>query len=437
MKNALEGIKVIDVSQVVAAPMCARHLADFGADVIHVENVMSGDFWRDYLTGVGAGSSVPSTVDYNWEVFNRNKKSVAINLKTGEGRRILHALVEKADIFITNLRLFERDKFACSYTHLQQVNPRIIYGSVTGFGSGGPERDAPAYDQTAHWYRSGVNYALVPGEAPDIGFRSGFGDTVAGLGLYGGIMTALFNRERTGKGQEVEVSLLETGLYQLSFDVAGALVAGKDFREMYAEQWNPEDPVHVEGLKLTTEAAMASKKVWEHWKQNAPNPLAGGYFTRDSRLIYMNILQPDRYWVNFCRAMSLGQLVKDPRFVNHEIRLENHKDLYFIIREAFATRDIKEVRQKLTENGIPFAVRQKISEVIHDPQARANNCFVKFDHPEHGPMEIPASPMTLSETPASYRLPAPRFGQHTEETLLALGYSREEIESFKEKKVIA
>ena len=107
-----------------------------------------------------------------------------------------------------------------------------------------------------------------------------------------------------------------------------------------------------------------------------------------------------------------------PRFINHEIRLENHKDLYFIIKEAFAQKDLKEVFQRLTENGIPFALQQKISEVIHDPQARANNYFAQFDHPEHGPIEIPASPLALSETPATYRLPAPRFSQHTEETLL-------------------
>ena len=132
-------------------------------------------------------------------------------------------MVEKADIFVTNLRIFERDKFTCSYTHLKAVNPKIIYGSITGFGSKGPENNSPAYDQTAHWYRSGVNYVLVPSGVPDIGFRSGFGDTVAGLGLYGGIMTALFNRERTGIGLEVEVSLLGSGLYQLSFDVAGTL----------------------------------------------------------------------------------------------------------------------------------------------------------------------------------------------------------------------
>jgi crotonobetainyl-CoA:carnitine CoA-transferase CaiB-like acyl-CoA transferase len=436
MKSPLEGLKVIDVSQVIAAPLCARHLADFGADVTHVENAKSGDFWRNFLKDVGGVSAVPSVIDYNWEIFNRNKKGIALDLSQKKGQEILHKMVETADIFVTNLRIYEREKFACDYSRLKGVNPKIIYGSITGFGSKGPERDAPAFDQTAHWYRSGVNYVLVPAGVPDIGFRAGFGDTVAAIGLFGGIMTALYNQERTGFGQEVEISLLGAGLYQLSFDVSGALVTGKDFKDMYAEQWNPEDPVMVEGAKLTAEATEATLKTWEYRKQNAPNPLAGGYVTKDNRLVHINILQPDRYWVKFCRAMDMDYVVNDPRFVSHEIRLANHKDLYFIVKEAFAKRELKDVYQRLMENGIPFAVQQKISEVIHDPQARENGYFVRYEHPEYGPIEILASPLKLSETPASYRLPAPQFSQHTEETLLELGYSWEDITKFKEEQII-
>lgn len=440
--GALEGIKVLDVSQVAAAPVCARHLADFGADVLHIENGKTGDFWRSYLSGVAWVSAVPSNVDYNWEVWNRNKKSVAIDLKTVEGQGILHKLAKQADVFVTNLRMFEREKFACSYQYLKSINPGIIYGSITGVGSKGPERDAPGYDQTALWFRSGVNYVLTPRGMPDIGFRAALGDSVAGMSLYGGIMTALYHREKTGVGQEVEVSLLGTGLYQLSFDVAGALVTGRDFNEMYSElealleQSASADPGRAENSRLMAAASEAVMKAWDNQRMNTPNALAGGYFTRDGRYVHINILQPDRYWEKWCHAMGLEHLIGDPRFVEHEVRLRNNRDLYLIVKEAIASRDLKDVYRRLTDNGIPFAVRQSISEVIRDPQARENGYFVKFEHPEHGTIEIPASPISLSETPASYRLPAPEFSRHTEETLLEIGFNWEDIASLKEKGVI-
>ena len=140
MKMALEGIKVIDVSQVIAVPVAARHLADFGADVIHVEHPERGDFWRAYLQGVGGISSVASPVDYNWEAWNRNKKSLAIDLGQERGRELMYKLVEQSDIFTTNLRLWEREKLGLQYETLKKVNPRLIYGSVTGLGKEGPRK---------------------------------------------------------------------------------------------------------------------------------------------------------------------------------------------------------------------------------------------------------------------------------------------------------
>jgi crotonobetainyl-CoA:carnitine CoA-transferase CaiB-like acyl-CoA transferase len=436
MKNALEGIKVLDVSQVIAAPTCARHLADFGADVIHVENAKSGDFWRNYLKDVGGTTAVPSEIDYNWEIFNRNKKGIALDLSQKDGQQILYKMVESADVFITNLRMFEREKFACSYKHLKAINPKIIYGSVTGFGSKGPEHDAPAFDQTAYWYRSGVTYVLLPPGVPNIGFRAGFGDTVAGLGLFGGVMTALFTREKLGVGQEVEISLLGTGMYQLSFDISGALATGKDFQDMYAEKWDPNDPIMAERSRLTSKVASAYDELWEHWKSNSPNPLAGAYLTKDKRIIFMNVLQPERYWTKVCRALNIEHVMTDDRFINHENRIANHKDLYLIVKEAFSKLNLEEMYPRLIDNGVPFAVQRKLSEVIQDPQARDNDYFIKFEHPEHGQIEILASPLKLSATPASYRLPAPQFSQHTEETLLGLGYSWEDIAKFKENRII-
>ncbi len=407
MRNPLEGIKVIDISQVIAAPICARHLADFGADVIHIENPNNGDFWRNYLQNVVDVTAVPSDFDYYFEVFNRNKKGIALDLSQKKGQEILYKMVETADIVVTNLTQCEREKFACSYKHLLAINPKIIYGSVTGVGKNGPECDNPVFDQTAYWNRAGINRALLPSGIIDAEYRPGLGDTVAGLGLYAAIMTALFHRERTGIGQEVEVSLFGTGLYQLSFDVSGALVTGKDFQDIDADKLRNHDPKTIEREKLLEKAKESYIELWQHIRKQQPNPLYGSYITKDAQAVHMNVLQTDRYWVKVCNALDLNKLIDDPRFSCHEMRTVFHEDLYQIFEKAFSEFMLEDIYNRLVNHGIPFAVQQKISDVINDPQARLNNYFVHFSHPTQGQIEILASLMNLSKTPASYRLPAP------------------------------
>ena len=434
---ALEGIKVVDVSQVIAVPVAARHLADFGAEVIHVEHPERGDSWRGYLTGVGGLSAVASNIDYNWEAWNRNKKSLALDLGQEPGREALYRLIQKADVFTTNLRLWEREKFGVQYETLKKINPRLIYGSVTGMGKEGPEKNLPAYDQTAHWFRSGVVHMLTTPAVPAIGFRAGFGDTVAGMSLFAGIMTALYNRERTGVGQEVELSLLHTGIYQLSFDVSGALVTGRDIRDPNPDLPPPPDPeLTARAAELVARAQAVHRELGELVRSNLPNPLAAAYHTRDDRIIHFNVLQLERYWGRVCRAIGRPELEQDPRFNTHEARLQNHAELYHVMNEALSSRTLEEWRPRLSEASVPYAPQQKLSEVVKDPQARANNYFVPFEHPVHGKMEIIASPINLSETPASYRLPAPEFSQHTEEILLSLGYTWEDIAGLKQKGII-
>jgi crotonobetainyl-CoA:carnitine CoA-transferase CaiB-like acyl-CoA transferase len=438
MKMALEGIKVIDVSQVIAVPVAARHLADFGADVIHVENPEHGDSWRGYLAGVGGGSSVASNIDYNWEAWNRNKKSLTLDLGSPAGKEIIYKLLKTADVFTTNLRLWEREKFGVEYTTLKKINPRIIYASVTGLGKEGPEKNLPAYDQTVHWYRSGAAYALTPAGMPAIGFRAGFGDTVAGMSLFSGIMTALYNREKTGEGQEVEVSLLHTGIYQLSFDISGALVTGRDFKDPNPDLPPPPDEVKAKKMEeLIARINETFKELSELGRSSIPNPMATAYWTKEDRVVYINCLQPERYWSKLCRAIGRPELEHDSRFETQDARFLNHSDLFFILKEAFSSKTVDEWRPILTEAAIPYAIQQKLSEVPQDIQARANKYFVPVEHPIHGKFEVIANPINLSETPATYRLPAPEFSQHTEEILLELGYTWEDITTLKDKKVIA
>jgi crotonobetainyl-CoA:carnitine CoA-transferase CaiB-like acyl-CoA transferase len=426
MVLALEGIKVIDVSQVAAVPMCARHLADFGADVLHIENPRTGDSWRVYQANQEDSNYVaPSQINYNWENFNRNKRSVTIDLSQEGGQKIIYRLLEQADVFVSNLRPFEIERFKLQYETLRKLNPRLIYGCITGYGSKGLEKDAPAYDTTAYWTRSGIPYMLTTAGLAAPGFRPAIGDNVAALALAYGIMMALYVREKTGEGQEIDVALFHVGMYQISFDIAGALATGLD-----PADWRVQPPE-----EMVTEARMAMLPISRFYKSRAINPLAMGYMTKDGRMIIFVALQPDRYWGKFCRAIEREDLENDPRFNSFEARAENREGLYAILDEIFLSKTLDEWKPRL--EGIPYAPHQNLREAINDPVARANNYFVSYEHPTHGQIEALANPVKLSKTPATVRMAAPEFGQHTEEVLLEYGYSWEDIAQFKERGIIA
>ncbi len=407
MVPALGGIKVIDVSQVAAVPMATRHLGDFGADVIHVEHPVRGDFWRAYQAGIAQGTQgVPSRINYNWENFNRNKRSLTIDLSHDEGRKIIYRLIETADVFVTNLRMYEREKFRLQYDPLSRLNPRLIYASLTGYGKEGPDRDSPAFDATSYRARSGVMHMMSGSDGSPGGFRPAFGDNLAGMSLFAGIMTALYVRERTGTGQEIDTSLLHNGVYQISFDVAGALVTGRDY-----DEWRGRTTADI------------------------PNVLEMVYRTQDDRLVCLNCVQPDKYYAAVCHAIDRDDLTDDPRFSTFEPRIKNKIALYEILVEAFSQKTLGEWRRRMV--GIPFSPAQNLLEIIDDPQARINNFFVTYDHPAYGTMRGVANPIKMSKTPATIRMPAPEFGQHTEEILLEYGYTWEDIGRFKELRVIA
>ena len=435
MVMALEGIKVIDVSQVAAVPMCARHLADFGADVIHVENAKTGDSWRNLQAGAGDGpAGVPSDIPYNWEAFNRNKKGVAIDLSMEEGREIIYKLVKNADVFVTNLRLSERTKLGMEYEMLNGLNPLLIYGSVTGHGMKGPDNDMPAYDTTVYWARSGINHMLtipgMSGPAP----RAAFGDNVAGLGLAFGLTAALYARDRIGTGQEVDISLLHTGLYQLTFDMASALTTGQDEQEYRNQVFEGTEEELKQLNKLKAESQAALKRLGDFYRERLPNPMGNSYETKDGRVIRFNALQADRYWGAFCTLLGREDLEHDTKFATMDDRFENRKELYHIFKEAFLTKTLAKWMPLISN--LPASPIQTLVDVLDDPQAKANNFFLPYDHPNYGRIKIMASPMNRSKTPATIRLPAPEFSQHTEEVLLEAGYSWEEIAELKDTGVI-
>ena len=434
MTMALETIKVLDVSQVAAVPMCARHFADYGADVIHIENAKGGDSWRYFQAGGGGPAGVPSDIPYNWEAFNRNKKSVALDLSKKSGKRIMYKLVESADVFLTNLRLWERKKFKVDFETIIRLNPRIVYGSLTGHGMKGAENETPAYDTTVYFYRAGIAETLtIPGMSGPSP-RPAVGDTLAGITLAFGVMTALFARNKTGHGQEVDTSLLSAGIYQLTFDMASALTTRQDDTDYRLTSFDGTEEEKQQQDKLILEAQTALNRLGEFYRERLPNALANMYETRDGKKIRVNALNADRYWAKFCKLLNLEHLENNPKYLSMEARSENRKELYHIFKKAFSQKTLAEWRPHFID--LPWAPIQNLVELADDPQARANDLFLSYTHPTYGPMEILGSPVNLSRTPATIRLPAPEFSQHTEEVLLASGFSREEIERFKEEGAI-
>ncbi|HEY41225.1 MAG TPA: CoA transferase [Dehalococcoidia bacterium] len=426
MVMALEGIKVIDCSQVAAVPMAARILGDFGADVVHVENPTTGDYWRVFKDAQAEqGGAAPSDFDYNWENFNRNKRSCTIDPYTESGRAIIHKMVKEADVFLSNLRDFEVERFQVDYETLRKINPRIVWGNVNGYGREGPDKELPAYDATAYWARAGFPYVMSQPGIPVYGYRPAIGDNVVGMSLAYGVMQALYVREKTGVGQRVDISLMHTGLYQNSFDVSGALITGMDF-----DDWREKPP-----QELQDQALMAVAQIMGFYSARLNSPITGGYITKDSRTLVFVILQPDRYWAKFCNAVGRPDLAENPKYQTIEGRAEDVTELRQIFSEIFMSKTYDEWHPLL--EGIPYAPNQSLKEIINDPQAIASGCFVEYDHPTRGRIKQVANPVIMSETPANVRMPAPEFGQHTEEVLLEYGFSWEDIAKFKDDGAIA
>ncbi len=410
MTFMLEDIKVVEIAGAAAVPMAGRLIADWGADVIHIEHPLTGDTIRNVQASAGLASTIGggaatialSDIPYVMLNYNRGKRSLTLDLSTEKGQEIVHRLLAKADVFLSNMRPYEMKKWNLEYNYLSTLNPRLIYASLNGYGQKGDEKDAPGYDIIAAWTRTGAQNLVQAS-----GFRPAFIDNLAGMCLAYGVMTALFIRERTGIGQEVNTSLFQTGVFQISYDVAGALVTGKNF-----EDW-----------------AVTSR-------EEVPNVLAVTYETKDGRTLRLAILQPDLYWSKFCDAIERADLKQDPRFRSFLDRTNNHAALLKILDEIFLSRTLQEWKLRLNEARIPWSPVQTLQELVHDPQARENDFFVPLDCPSYGRVEVVANPIKLSRTAPAIKN-APEFSQNTEEILLENGYTWTDIEQLKQDQVIA
>ncbi|MFC1533701.1 CaiB/BaiF CoA transferase family protein [Thermodesulfobacteriota bacterium] len=408
MDLSLEGVKIIQTATAAAGPMSARLLADLGADVIVVEHTARKARMAQMRAAAPGGRHlgkrvIISDIPYEAQNNNRNKRNITLNLASDEGREILYKLLETADVFLANFRQRELTKFKLEYETLSKLNPRLICAHLTGFGRKGPDRDAPGFGTTAGDSRSGFIHVIKEPEADPAQMPMSFADSITGLALSFGIMTALYLREKTGVGQEVDASLFNAMSWTISHDVAGSLVTGKD-RHAYSR------------------------------KERAV-PLTNPYKTKDGRWLY--IMLTANHWPRLCKAIGREDLESDPRFEELKARGENHLALFDILTETFMSKTLEEWDPILNKADLPWSRVQTLPEVINDPQARANNFFLPMDHPTHGRIEVMTGPVKLSKTPDTIRMPAPDSGQHNEEILTDLGYTKEDIARFLDQGVIA
>ena len=405
----LSGIRIIETASNVAGPLASRLLADRGAEVIKIEHPLYGDMGRDAiriladkLTG---GRNTASNVNYSSEFNNCNKRGITLDLSQEGGREVLRKLLETADVFVSNFRDYELEKYGLTWESLFKLNPRLVHANVTGYGRFGPDRNLPGYDFCAFWTRTGImRIFLKPDEEP---FTTpiAMGDRLTAVALAFGITTALLIREKTGEGQEVDASLMQTGIFANAQDVNATLVTG-------------EDRQNVD-------------------RRDLANALLNSYETADGRWLRTAINQPDKYWARLCKAIGREDLINDPKFNGFHQRIDNHVELFNILEASFKSRTLEEWKPRLDEAKIPWAPISTLPEVINDPQARANDMFVGYDHPTYGKIEIVANPVRLSKAPAETRIPAPEFNQHTEEVLLEYGYDWDDISRLKETHVIS
>lgn len=400
MKSALEGIRVIDLSHVLAAPTTTMFLADLGAEVIHLEPPQ-GDDAREY--GPFAGEPGKNNSGY-FISLNRNKKSLVLNLKSATGKEILRELIAVSDVIIENFRPSTMGKMGFGWEEIQKINPRIIYAAISGFGHDSPPEYAkrPSYDMVAQAY-SGLMSITGPVGGPPCRVGSSVGDIISGQQAVIGILAALCHREKTGRGQFYDGSM-------------------------------------VDGLFAVLESAIARYTI----SGKIPGPLGGAhpsitpfeaFRTKDSWIILA--AGNDVLWGKLCLILDREELIHDPRFENNHLRTENQPELSAILTAETIKKTTAEWIAICEKADIPFSKINNIKEICEDPIIRHRNMLATVDQPGIGPVRIAASPIRLSETPGTVRSPAPLLGEHSAEVLRGvLGYPEERIDALKAEGVI-
>jgi formyl-CoA transferase len=386
--SALSRLRVLDLSRVRAGPVCARHFADFGADVIKVETAGDED-----LGGARHGS--------DFQNLHRNKRSIAIDLKSPAGKKVFLSLVKTADVVIENYRPDVKDRLGIDYASLKAINPRIILASISGFGQDGPYRDRPGFDQIAQGLCGIMSVTGFAGQGP---MRAGaaVADVTAGLQAALGIMTAIVERETTGEGQWVQSNLLQAGLTLLDFQAARYTMDG-------------QVPPQVGNDHPTSMPTSA-------------------YRTADG---FINVAAAgSAIWKRLCDAIGRPDLMSDPRFASAQGRASNRTALADEINAVLATRPSLEWVESLNAAGVPCGPIHAMDEVFADAQVKHLNAAVAVEHPTLGTLTILNQAIKLSRTPGAVVTATPERGEHSDEILGEIGLSATEVAELRESGVI-
>jgi crotonobetainyl-CoA:carnitine CoA-transferase CaiB-like acyl-CoA transferase len=404
MAGLLDGVKVIAFEQVVGVPASTAVLADWGADVVKIEPTR-GD-WQRSLVSFNRGPLLlhleKGDIEFHFEFLNRGKRSVALNLRTEKGREVLYKLLEDADIFVANYSLDVLKKYGLDYASLKDRFPGLVHCVLTGYGSKGPKANDRGYDYVAAWSYGGMMDLVSsgPDNPPPIS-RPGMMDIVASAHLTGGLLAALYHKQKTGKGQGLELSLYHTAAWTLGLDIQTALFGHPQPR-------------------------------WD--RKRAPNPMYTSYRCKDRWCMMCHPTQD--YWAPFCRAIGRTEWINDSRYATMESRERHAEELVAQLDEILATRTWTEWEKEFRSNDLIVSGNQTIAEILKDEQAIVNNFYTDIEHPVAGKARLLNSPIQFSDTPAEITGAAPQIGAHTEEVLLATGYTWENLATLKEEGVI-
>lgn len=395
MVRPLEGIKVLDLSRALAGPYCTMMLADMGAEIIKVEIPGRGDDSRAWGPPFIEGESA-----YFMSV-NRNKKSLTLNLKKEKSREIIHKLIKQSDVIIENFRPGTMEKLGLSYNNVKKTNSEVLYCSISGFGQDGPYRLLPGMDQVLQGMGGLMSITGEPG-GPPIKVGVAVADIAGGMFAAFAIMIALYNREKTGKGQQIDISLLDCQVAWLTYQAGSYFASGK-----------------------------------------IPKPLGSGhpvvvpYQAFKSKDAYINIaVGNDQLWQKFCEAVGLENVKDNVKFSTNPKRVENRDEIVKIIGNLIKTKKGEEWLKILTDAGVPCGPINNLHKIFNDPQVLHRRMVHELMHPKAGNIKLTGIPIKLSDTPGEILTAPPILGQHNEEILIELGYSDKDIDEMRGEQVI-
>lgn len=404
MTAVMEGVRVLEVAEQTFVPAASALLSDWGADVIKIEPIERGDAMRGLASSgvMTMGGGVHALMEHS----NRGKRSLALDLATPEGVGILYKLAETADVFLTNKLPRVRKKLKIEPDDIRAHNPRIIYVAGTGQGERGPDADKGSYDSLSFWCRSGVALGATPSDSERITNPPGpgFGDSIGAMTIAGGIMGALYHREKTGEATTVDVSLLSAGMWAMGQSIALSLANNAPWQ---------------------VPAAGAMRQ----------NPIVRNYRTKDGRTLSFCCLQAGRYWAPLCEAIGQPELGSDPRFSDHATLLENSVDAQLILEAAFAERTLDEWRDRLEDFIGQWCVVQDTLEAAADPQSVANGYVQDCTTADGIAFKLVAAPAQFGGAPAAAGR-APDFNEHGDEVLAELGIDWDTIVDLKVRSVV-